>query len=1130
MRKALILLCVLFLAAPLLAQHRTGNIYGTVTDEEGNPLPGVTVTLTGSKTAAMTQITSAEGNFRFLSLFPEIDYVVRLELGGFKTKIEEGIIVNTGKNTNLTLAMAMGAIEEEVTVTAVSPVVDTKRTEISTTLAYEALQSLPSARDPWVILQMTPAVQVDRENVGGNESGQQAGFVALGGHGGEDTWTMDGVNITDPAATGASPTYYDYDVFEEINITIGGADVEQHTGGVSLNFVSRRGGNRISFGGRFYYTESYFQSNPPSNIPEDQLVADVYNSATDTWSIEPTQWDELQEIFGDGLGFNSIRDIKDFGFNVGGPILKDKVWWWGSYGVQEIKTTVMNGSNDDTSLNNYAFKVNLQLVPENRFEFFIHAGDKKKYGRGSSSQYPAGRNQHGKYHFGSPILKLQDEHMFGDNIFISAKLGFTDAGFGLWPADDEALTRLRTYDDDNDLYSSYSWFFSGRPNLQFTLHGTYFNDDLFGASHEVKVGFEWRHTKDQWVSGSAGNMRYNFNYAGRTMNWSTINPVLDTDASRDYMRDEFGIDIRRLYFYRGTYQGGPEGAYHVSGFFQDVIAFGRFTLKLGLRYDRQQCYTKGDWRKTIFTEDTDETYLENYYEIQQRHLDTGMDAAILALFPGIQIDPVETADTVPWSDFSPRIGLTWDVTGDGKTIAKLSAALYRSRMASWPAYLWQNGGAGGGMNFYWYDGYDSTLPLTTNQYNSTLADDVIQWEELFWCDYQGGTRNAYQVFPTGALDNTYLFNTPIPSAGGQTLVDMAYNMHWSGYDILDPSAQTPPWYQVDPNWSSDKTLEVIATVEREVLPDFAVAVDFTWRKYNGWWSNRSFSDHFENPANPGVYDGTLLTRTDYEEMPVAVPSNYTPAGETEALELYEAQGKYVYVWKAGVNDVYGWYATNTPDDYYDIYVGFNIRATKRLSNKWMAMGSFTWQDQRNYWGAEYPINPTNQWATDGKLYAYSLGAASGKYGMRTFSRWMIKMQGLYQLPYDFNVSATFNAREGHIVDEYVSISDVNTNNPLDTGGSIMLRPYGANRLPTFWNLNLRVEKVLRIGDVGKVYLMIDAFNVFNTSILNRKRDVNTGTIYTDTPVPYTFVSETRSGEPNEVLNPRILRFGVRFQF
>jgi hypothetical protein len=911
---------------------------------------------------------------------------------------------------------------------------------------------------------------------------------------------MDGVNITDPAATGASPTYYDYDVFEEMNITIGGADVEQHTGGVSLNFVSRRGGNRVSLGGRFYYTESKFQSTPPTNWNWQD---------GDPYPADPTQWDELQQIFGQGLGYNNIRDIKDFGFNVGGPILADKLWWWGSYGVQEIKTTVMNGSNDDTFLNNYAFKVNLQLVPENRFEFFIHSGDKKKFGRGSGSTYPAGRNQHGKYHFGSPIMKFQDEHMFGDNIFLSAKLGFTDAGFGLWPADDEDLTQMRTYDSDNALYSSYSWFMTSRPNWQFTLHGTYFNDNLFGASHEIKVGFEWRHTKDSWVSGSAGNMRMNFNYAGRTMNWSTINPVLDTDSSRDYMRDEFGIDIRRLYFYRGTTAGGPEGAFHISGFFQDVIAMGRFTLKLGLRYDRQQCYTAENIRSTIFTEDSTETYFENYYEIQQRHLEPGLDAAILALFPGITIDPVARGDTVPWADFSPRIGLTWDVTGDGRTIAKISGALYRGRMASWPAYLWMNGGAGGGMNFYWYDGYDSTLPLTTNQYNSTLADDVVQFEELFWRDYTSANGDAMQVFPTGAYDPVYVDGI-LDQAGGSS------GQHWSGYDPRDPSAQTPPWYVVDPDWHSDKTYEIIASVEREVMTDFAVALDFTWRKYNEWWD-----DDF---PYADTFGGRLLTRDDYEQMPIAVPQNYTPTGATEALELHEAQGKYVYVWEAGIADVYGWYASNYPSDYYDQYIGFNIRATKRLSNKWMAMGS------RTYWGAQYPLNPTNQWATDGKIYGYSLGGSSGKYGMRTFATWMFKAQGLYQLPYDFNVSMTFNARQGHIVDERVSISDANTNNPLDQGGSIMLRPYGENRLPTFWNLNLRLEKVLRVGDIGKIYLMIDAFNVFNNSILNRKRDITTGTIYTDTALPYTFSASSRSGEPNEVLNPRVFRFGLRFQF
>jgi hypothetical protein len=941
---------------------------------------------------------------------------------------------------------------------------------------------------------MTPAVQVDRENVGGNESGQQASFVALGGSGDNDTWTMDGVNITDPAATGASPTYYDYDVFEEINITIGGADIEQHTGGVSLNFVSRRGGNRVSFGGRFYYTESEFQSTPPSNIPADQLVADVYDSATDTWSIEPTQWDVLQEIFGDGLGYNGIRDIKDFGFNVGGPILKDKVWWWGSYGVQEIKTTVMNGSNDDTFLNNYAFKINLQLIPENRFEFFIHAGGKTKFGRSSSSTYPSGWNQGGKYHFGSPILKFQDEHMFGDNLFVSAKLGFTDAGFGMWPADDLDLTDWRYYDVENQLYTHNWWFMTQRPNWQFTLHGTYFNDDLFGASHEVKVGFEWRNTRNQSVSGSgAGNMRYNYNYHYPTINWSGVDPVLDTDATQDIMRDELGIDIRYLYFYRGEWQVGPGGAFHVSGFFQDTIGFGRFTLKLGLRYDRQQSYYKGQERRTIFTEDTDETYFENYYEIQQNHLDAGVGDAINAIFPGTTIPPVARKDTTPWSDFSPRIGLTWDVTGDGRTIAKLSGAIYRSRMSSTQSYRWQRGGAGGWMRFWWYDGY------------TTAADDIVQLDELFWADYSDPERTAYPAFSGSTFVGDYAREE---------------NLMWGGYDFNDPGATTDPWYTVDPNWHSERTYEIIGTVEREIFTDFAVAVDFTWRKYNGWSWNRRYYD------TPG---GRFLERGDYVESPNAVPNTINHPTTGDPIDLHDAAGRHIYVWDAGVVNLTNRYSTNTDDAYYDGYIGFNIRATKRLSDKWMAMGSFTWQDQKNYYGDVYPLNLTNQWAEDGKLFAYQLGSASGKTSMRTFSSWMFKAQGLYQLPYDFNVSATFNARQGHIVDEYVTIQDNASPNSADRSEDLLLREVGENRLDTFWNLNLRVEKILRIGDFGKVYLMIDAFNVFNSSILNRMRDIDTGTIYVHN-VPPTISAASRSGEPNEVLNPRIFRFGVRFIF
>ena len=1057
MRKALVILFALLLVAPLVAQERTGRITGVVVDQDGNPIPGVTVTLLATAGAPMQAISSAEGTFRFLALPPSTGYALKSELEGFKTKTETGVIVAVAQTTEISLTMEMGALEEEITVVAVSPVVETKKTSISTTMNYETLQSLPSARDPWVILQMTPQVQVDRENVGGNESGQQASFVALGGDGDNDTWTMDGVNFTDPAAMGASSTYFDYDVFEEINVTIGGADVETQTGGVSLNMVSRRGENRVTFGGRFYYTESAFQSDPTG-----------------------ASFEEVEAVF-PGYGYNQIRDIKDYGFNIGGPFLKDKIWWWGSWGTQDIKTRVINGSKDDTLLVNYAGKVNVQLIPENRLELFIHSGAKLKYGRSASSVHPPGMNQRGKYHFGSPIAKIQDEHMFGDSLFVSAKYGFSDSGFGLWPADDMDLNQVRTYDIANELASSQSWFFSERPNKQGSIIATYFNDDFLGASHEIKVGGEYIDRWDAWTSGYAGNVRYNFNYNTKTVDW-------DGNGTRDIVLDEFGVDLRYIYVYRGTYAGGPEGSKQFSGFLMDTATWGRLTLKLGLRYDHQQSYTEGNERRTMFSEDIDHADLGNYYEVQQSFFPNGGAAKIGQMFPGIVIPPVAMSDTVPWKSLSPRFGLTYDITGDGKTIAKLSAAMYGARMASWPAYLWMQGGDSGWLRFYWHD---------------VNSNDAADLNELYWADYSTTARTAYRAFDDAG---NFVGNW-----------DREKNLMWGSYDYKDPGALTDPEYQVDPNWHGENTYEVIASVERELMTDVMVGVDFSWRKYNEWWTNRRYYD---------TVGGRLLERGDYVEAPHNVPSSYTtPDGKT--IDLGEAAGKPWYVWGAGVKNLSDRYVTNTPSDYNDIYWGLNLRFQKRLSNRWMLNSSFTYQSQTTHWGAGYPLNPTDQWATDGQPFAYSIGGASGKVSMPVFSRWMLKAQGLYQLPYDFNVSFTFNAREGHIIVSEIDLVDDTAPNSQSTEVTMYTTKYGSDRMPTFWNMNLRLEKILRIGDTGRIYLMIDAFNVFNKNILNRQRGINPGEIYLHDG---DFSTYARSGEPNEVLNPRLFRFGVRFQF
>ena len=398
--------------------------------------------------------------------------------------------------------MEVGTLEEQVTVVALSPIVDTKKTTVGQNIDKEAMQSLPTARDPRVMMQLAPAIMVDRENVGGNESGQQSGFIGKGdsagarisgNQGANNIWAIDGIDITDPAALGGSALYYDFDMFEELNVTTGGAaDVSVQTGGIALNMVTRRGGNRMSLAGRFYLTDNFFQS---TNLTDELIAKGV-------------------------LDTNKIQQIKDFGFNVGGPIIKDKLWFWGAYGVQDIftwsipqrisATNIAPAAENKALLNNYNIKLNAQILPNNRFEALVTSGAKEAFGRNESAEKPGGDHQTGKYHWGSPIVKLQDEHVFGNNLYLSLKYSFNDAGFGWRPIPDEQLLYPITYSQTLSKYVPYdsaskmSWGFYGveRSRNNYQLQATYFNDTFLNMSHEVKVGAEYSHKTQGYLTGN----------------------------------------------------------------------------------------------------------------------------------------------------------------------------------------------------------------------------------------------------------------------------------------------------------------------------------------------------------------------------------------------------------------------------------------------------------------------------------------------------------------------------------------------------------------------------------------------------------------------------------------------------
>ena len=242
-------------AAPLFGQGASatyGNIYGKVTDESGGALPGVSVTLSGGG-AARTSTTGGQGEFRFLNLSPGT-YTVKTELNGFSTVERTNVTVSLGSNTEVAIPMKIASVATTITVSSETPLLDTRRVSSGSDFTQEQLKSIPTARDPWVVLQQVPSVQVDRANVAGSESGQQSVYIGKGVDSTQNAWLVDGVAVTDMSALGSSSTYYDFDAFQEMQATTGGSDPSIAVPGVTLNMVTKRGTNEVHGSARIFDT------------------------------------------------------------------------------------------------------------------------------------------------------------------------------------------------------------------------------------------------------------------------------------------------------------------------------------------------------------------------------------------------------------------------------------------------------------------------------------------------------------------------------------------------------------------------------------------------------------------------------------------------------------------------------------------------------------------------------------------------------------------------------------------------------------------------------------------------------------------------------------------------------------
>ncbi|PYQ03934.1 MAG: hypothetical protein DMF82_11965 [Acidobacteria bacterium] len=592
-------------APGLWAQASTGNIYGTVTDASAAPIPGATVALSGASTGGRTTQTGANGEFRFLNIDPGT-YKLTVTMTGFAT-VNREVVVTTGQNVNLTFGLKVATHAEEVTVTAETPVVDTKRVGTATTLTKEELAETPQSRDPWAVLKTVPGVLVDRVNVAGNESGQQSGFVSKGSLPSDTQWNLDGVVITDVNSNGASSSYYDFDAFEEINVTTGGGDLKVATGGIGINFVTKRGTNAFHGSLRGFLANHKLQSN---NLPSE--LEGVKDQA------------------------NHTDQIFDWGGDLGGPIVKDKLWFWGAYGKNDIRIVRYTQTKDKTLLKNWNAKLNWQASSNDMLSVFWFNGAKVKIGRdpGVVTNEPESflwnqGNFYPEEGCGLPcglhgLWKAEWNHTFGPNFNLNGKYAYYGWGYGFDAGANGGQRDLSggwDYDLDQ-AFGAYNYFTARKPWHIVNLDGNYFAQGM-GGQHEFKFGFAYRKDPARTTTTYAGNQTPAINNGGG----DTI------------------VQITRQRNVRFTEK-------IASGYVGDTFTKGRLTLSAGVRYDWQHAFNEAS------------------------------TATANPLFPDLLPELVYdgSGPTITWKDFSPRASLSVALDESRKTVLRASYARYAGQL------------------------------------------------------------------------------------------------------------------------------------------------------------------------------------------------------------------------------------------------------------------------------------------------------------------------------------------------------------------------------------------------------------------------------------------------------------------
>lgn len=580
-----------------LAQSTTASIIGRVTDESGSVLPGVTITATSPvlQVASISAVTDAQGDYRLTPL-PIGTYTVIYELQGFQSVRHEDVRLTIGFTARQDVVLKVGTIAETVTVSGASPVVDVTATAASTEFTRETLEVIPSSRSGFSsLLAQAPGARSSWD-VGGGAATEQPIFRAFG-QAGEPWPSVEGI-ITGQMGTNGNGNYTDYASFEEARVSTIGNGAEVPTRGVAITTVVKSGSNNFH-GGLSY------GSFPPS-----------------------LQSNNLDDTVAAGAAVNSGRPLLlryDFGGELGGRIIRDRLWFYGSArrrrDVQEEFTGVKSDgtpAENNQLLWGHTQKVQYQMTTAQKLVLF--AQYQHKFDVSEASEFRAWESRSNKPTM-TQMAKVEYQATLGTSMVLSAQTSYWKYRtyyFGIHHgpyASDQPAGVSRT-----DLFTGYT---SGEfdnvgrraKELSFQQRASlsWYKPDFIHGSHNVKVGIEYIDTLNSPA------------YVKRPATSGEYQLVFDNGVPRE---------LRTW----NTPTKPMDYAHNLGVYVTDSWSLSRkLTLNLGVRFTHNPGFINEGCREAV-------------------------DFAPASCWERIEF--------VTYNSVVPRLHAAYDITGDGKTLIK----------------------------------------------------------------------------------------------------------------------------------------------------------------------------------------------------------------------------------------------------------------------------------------------------------------------------------------------------------------------------------------------------------------------------------------------------------------------------